>query len=107
MLQLRFETARIMDTEMAEKIRATVVLGDEFDDSLRHMIFNVLSEMGALFVDYGGRAVAGSQEVEALRVLIDGQELNVEAETYAGLSISGPAELVLRVQRAMTSKQAG
>ena len=75
---------------MAEKIRTTVVLGDEFDDSSRHMILNVLSEMGALFVDYGGRAVAGSQEVEALRVLIDGQELNVEAETYAGLSISGP-----------------
>lgn len=85
----------------------TVVIGDEFDDNLRQIILNVLSEMGAFFVDYGGRAVAGSQEFEELSVLIDGQELKVEAETYVGLSISGPAELVLRVQRAITSKQAG
>lgn len=77
----------------------TVVLGDEFDDSLRKNLMDVLQELGALQAGKGDRLVVGSQDLEELEVTIDGHNLRVEAETYVGLSISGPADLVEQVRR--------
>jgi hypothetical protein len=45
------------------------------------------------------RIVGGSQELEKLDVTIDGRRLGVEAESYIGLSISGPDDLVERVRQ--------
>jgi hypothetical protein len=79
--------------------QATVVLGDEFDDSLRQKLMDVLRKLGALQSSGGDRFVVGSQDLEELEVTIDGRSLRVEAETYVGLSISGPADLVEQVRR--------
>ena len=76
----------------------TVVLGDEFDDVLRAKLMDVLRQLGATSSGSADRFVAGSQELEELDVTIDGRGLRIEAETYIGLSISGPDDLVQRVR---------
>ena len=70
----------------------TVVLGDEYDDALRRRTFVVLRRLGAEIAG-GDWALAGSQEVETVRVRLNGAELTVEAETYVGLSLTGPADV--------------
>jgi hypothetical protein len=79
--------------------QVTVVLGDEFHDSLRQKLMDVLRKLGALQTGKSDRLVAGSQDLEELDVTIDGRSLHVEGETYVGLSISGPADLVEQVRR--------
>lgn len=79
--------------------QVTVVLGDEFDDSLRAKLMDVLRGLGAVQSGGSDRFVVGSQDLENLDVLIDGRSLHIEAETYVGLSISGHADLVERVRR--------
>jgi hypothetical protein len=49
--------------------------------------------------------VAGSQELETLDIEIDGRQLHVEAETYMGLSIAGPADLVDRVSEMVKQRK--
>ncbi|NVB39471.1 hypothetical protein G6O69_16635 [Pseudenhygromyxa sp. WMMC2535] len=75
----------------------TVVLGDEHDEGLRRLVEDVLGKLGAESSTHV-RGVGGSQDMETLEVEIDGQRLVVEAETYVGLSIHGPPELVRRVE---------
>lgn len=79
--------------------QVTVVLGDEFDDSLRQKLMDVLRNLGAFQAGKGDRFVVGSQDLEEMEVTIGGRSLHVEAETYVGLSISGPADLVEQVRR--------
>lgn len=80
----------------------TVILGDEYDDALRERLLITLRALGAEMID-GSWAVAGSQELESCRVRLDGEELVVEAETYVGLSLTGPAELADRVAAAIVA----
>jgi pimeloyl-[acyl-carrier protein] methyl ester esterase len=49
-------------------------------------------------------SVAGSQYIETFRVSIEGKTLIVEAETYIGLSIRGPNEIVQRLCELMKIK---
>lgn len=79
--------------------QATVTLGDEFDEALRQKLVDVLRKLGALQSGGSNRFVGGSQELEKLEVTIDGRHLHIEAETYIGLSISGPDDLVERVRQ--------
>jgi len=79
--------------------QATAVLGDEFDDELRAKLMNVLRQLGAIQGTSGERFVVGSQDFEKLEVLVGGRSLQVEAETYVGLSIRGPDDLVEQVRR--------
>jgi hypothetical protein len=79
--------------------QSTTVLGNEFDDSLRGKLMDVLRELGAVALRGSDRFVAGSQDVEELDVVINGRSLHIEAETYVGLSITGPADLVEQVRR--------
>jgi hypothetical protein len=71
----------------------TVILGNEYDDDLKSRLIDKLKEMGANPVssDWG---VAGSQEVESLSVRLRDQIVEIESETFVGLSIFGPEELV-------------
>lgn len=78
----------------------TVILGDEYDDALRARVFVILRRLGAEIAD-GDWALGGSQEVETVRVRLDGADLTVEAETYVGLSLTGPADAVDRVTAAL------
>lgn len=74
----------------------TVVLGTEFDLILRQRVRAALKKLGAQRVD-ARWGIAGSQEVGIERWQTDEAQLVLEAETYIGLSLSGPPELVTAV----------
>ena len=95
--------AKILDFEMNSISQTTVILCDEFDDALRTKLLDVLRGLGAFTAGSGERSLVGSQDLEELDVLIDGQVLHIEAETYAGLFIRGSAQLVARIQRIMAT----
>jgi hypothetical protein len=84
---------------MAPK-QMTIRLGDEFDDALRDAVRTALVELGAVpgEVSWG---LGGSQEIETLEAMIDGERVLVEAETYAGLTITGAEVTVRRVATAV------
>ena len=89
---------------MSEARTATLILGPEFDDSLRADLKMVLSDLGATFgqLDW---SVGGSQEIESMKVSVYGQSLLIEAETYVGLSISGPGQLVAEIERRIKARR--
>lgn len=76
----------------------TLILGDEYDDALRERLMAVLRQLGAQAQGPTQAGMAGSQELLTLDLLVQGQPLRVESETYVGLSISGPADLLERVR---------
>lgn len=80
---------------VTKNIRETTrILGSEFDDSLRERLMEVLRELGATPLGQAERLVVGSQDLELLDLTVDGRTLRVESETYIGLSISCPSDLV-------------
>ncbi len=78
----------------------TIRLGDEFDDTLRDAVRTALVEMGAVPGE-ASWGLGGSQEIETLQAVIDGERVTVEAETYAGLTITGAEVTVRRVAAAV------
>lgn len=72
------------------------MLGDEYDEALREALSETLREFTAQAVDHW-HGVAGSQEIERLTVEIDGASIEVESETYVGLSIAGDEQIVQRI----------
>ena len=83
----------------------TAVLGAEWDDALRTKLLKVLRKMGAERKDHTW-GIGGSQEVETLEVVIEGRRIVVEAETYIGLSVTGPPYLVDRIQERLAIQEA-
>lgn len=82
---------------------AKVVLGDEFDRGLRARTRLALEAAG------GKRkaskwGVAGSQELDTEEWNFGGASLVLEAETYMGLSLEGPEELIRRILTALGSR---
>jgi predicted SpoU family rRNA methylase len=75
----------------------TVVLGDEYDESLRDTVRNVVSQLNGKTLDKNW-TVGGSQEIEYWDVVIEGQKVHIEAETYVGLSLTGPELLVHKME---------
>ena len=71
----------------------TVVLGTEFDESLRRMLAEVMRELGATALDTSW-GLAGSQERATAKLEIRGKVVDVESETYVGLSITGDEDVV-------------
>jgi hypothetical protein len=69
------------------------VLGDEYDDKLRKALLGTLREFGALPADHW-HGVGGSQEIERFEMEIEGENIEVEAETYVGLSVAGNEKVV-------------
>lgn len=90
-----------MDSESPRSTQLKVVLGDEFDQELRAKLSEVLRSLGAISVGPAARYVVGSQDFEVFDVILDGEQLRIEAETYVGLSICGAASTVKRVLRAV------
>lgn len=76
----------------------SILLGDEYDDTLKEVLRTVLVEMGAVRVA-GEWGVGGSQELETLLVEVRGERVTVEAETFVGLSITGSEEVVGEIDR--------
>lgn len=81
----------------------TAILGDEYDAALRERLFAALRGLGADVVG-GDWALGGSQEVETVGVRLNGVELTVEAETYVGLSLTGPDDEVDRIVGALAGR---
>jgi hypothetical protein len=81
-----------------------IVLGPEHDQSLQEALRDVLRGLGATSIrhDWG---VAGSQQLEELAVDIGAQRVLVEAETYIGLSITGPPELVDGIAKLLNERR--
>ena len=78
----------------------TVILGPEYDEPLRQALKTVLDERHARVFDRAW-GIAGSQDVTHWQVLVDGEMLTIEAETYVGLSLTGPSGLVADIARAV------
>ena len=78
----------------------TWVVGAEYDKALFMALGSALRELGCKLED-DSWGVAGSQEVS--RWVLDSSlgQLVVEAETYVGLSVSGPIEAVDALRRQM------
>ena len=95
-----------MASNMQDPNQVTVVLGDEFDGSLQEKLMNVLRQLGAIPFKPAERYVVGSQDLQIFEVILNGQPLRIESETYIGLSISGSDDLVQQVRRLVLSQPA-
>lgn len=71
----------------------TVVLGPEWDEQLRKRVKSGLAKMGAKLTDHSS-GLGGSQFVETFDFMVGAEKLRLEDETYEGLSVSGPTNLV-------------
>lgn len=93
------EPAAPVDPRLTDAARApcTVVLGDEHDAALRAAVAQALKRLNAT-TQAGGWQLAGAQEIETLTATVQGETLMLEAETYVGLSATGPTWLVQRLQ---------
>ena len=82
----------------------TIILGDEFDDHLRSVLVEVMHDMGAktLVADW---SVVGSQEFETAKLELRGKIVDVESETFIGLSITGDANDVDEIAHRVSEKQ--
>jgi hypothetical protein len=83
----------------------TVNLGDEFDEKLWKALRSSLSDLGAKNCDENW-GIGGSQELVTLVVELEGALIRIESETYMGLTVSGPARLVDKVQQEVVRKMA-
>ena len=66
-----------------------IILGDEYDDEIREVLRVVLVSNGAIEIDKSW-GVGGSQEIEITHIRLGDDLIVVEAETFIGLSITGP-----------------
>jgi hypothetical protein len=84
-------------------VKKKVILGSEYDDTLRAALTDCLTELGA---DVAARqwGLGGSQILETTKVSVGKDVLVVEAETYVGLSISGEARLVDRIAAKLAAR---
>lgn len=87
--------------KMASKV-VVLVLGDEYDNALREVLRAVLENSGAVEIDKSW-GVGGSQEIERLVVALGDASISIEAETFVGITISGPKgvveDIALQVKR--------
>ncbi len=81
---------------MANDFDEEIILGPEHDRELPMKLRSVLKNLGGvkLSQDWG---VGGSQEITTWVFQIGDQQVTVGTETYMGLSIRGPRELVERI----------
>ena len=89
---------------MAEKTKF-VILGDEYDDALREILRSILMRGGGVGID-SSWVIGGSQEVDRIQVSFEGAVLTIESETFVGLSISGPEQIVDKIVAQVRREQA-
>ena len=90
---------KILDTNALDTNQITVILGDEYDSALQDRLMDTLRQMGAIPIAPVSRYLAGSQDLQIFEVMLDGKLLRVESETYIGLSLCGPSDLVAKVRK--------
>lgn len=78
------------------EVSVTKVVGDEWDEALKARLLATLREMGGKQVRYLS-GLGGSQELGVMVIALDSQEVQIESETYVGLSICGERSLIDRI----------
>jgi len=71
----------------------TITLGSEHDAKLQDALMNALREIGAS-VGAPDWAVGGSQEIMSIIVEVDGIQIQIESETYVGLTLKGDPKII-------------
>lgn len=79
-----------------------VNLGDENNAKLKQLLEAVLAKKNILLIDHDW-VLAGSQEIETWRYQSRLGLVVVEAETYIGLCITGPACLIQEITETVNS----
>ncbi len=79
---------------------ATIVLGPEYDDRLKLVLRDVLGSMGGQLAS----KTPWLPDLEVVVVEMRGETITIEAETYMGLSISGPEALVQAVAQRVKAR---
>ena len=77
-------------------MKKKLILGDEYDEALRHKLMDALAGLGAT-IEAPQWGLGGSQIIQTTKVLLGKDLLVVECETYVGLSLFGPARVVDRL----------
>jgi hypothetical protein len=78
-----------------------ITLGAEYDATLLRALHDALRRLGATQLAHDW-ALGGSQELRTLVVQIGPARVVVEAETYVGVTIRGPEELVEGIENMIT-----
>lgn len=81
----------------------TLRLGHEYDEDLIKNLDVVLEKMGGVLV-HNWSAVVGSQELLIKKIRLGELVLDIESETYIGLSIRGPKDLVDTIANALQNR---
>lgn len=74
------------------------MVGPEHDEKVFRRLAAALRALGFSLGDQW-RGLAGSQEVSHWELQSPGGSVVVESETYVGVSVEGPAELVQRLRQ--------
>ena len=82
-------------------MKKKLILGDEYDEALRHRLMDTLASMGAT-IDAHQWGLGGSQIIQTTKLSLGKDLLVVESETYVGLSLFGAARIVDRVAGLLT-----
>ncbi|MBN6775685.1 hypothetical protein JRG42_21540 [Pseudomonas granadensis] len=85
------------------KDNKSIRLGDEFDNVLMAALMAVLKSREAVEME-NSWGVGGSQELYFARTRLDGAVINIESETYIGLTIHGPGPIVESLAREVTER---
>ncbi len=76
--------------------RITENIGAEYDEKVWASLKTAISTLNGK-INEKQWGLAGSQEIDFFEVQVEGEKLEVEAETYMGISISGSAELIKKI----------
>lgn len=81
----------------------TLNLGPEYDQKMLQALFDALTAEGAQTIVQRADVV-GSQEIGYWKFQLADGTVEVEAETYLGISISGPVALITRLTQIIQDK---
>ena len=74
-----------------------IVIGNEYDDNLKDALYLALKQMGAKEISKIN-ALVGSQDISIYEFLVKNEIIRVEFETYIGLSLIGPKNLIREIE---------
>jgi hypothetical protein len=84
-------------------MKQTLNLGPEYDHKMLQTLFDALTAEGAQTIDQRS-GMAGSQEIGYWKFQLDRGIVEVSAETYLGISLSGPIDLIARLTHIIQDK---
>ena len=84
-------------------INESIVIGNEYDEKLIKSLFLTLQEIGAVKKDESS-ALVGSQDYYLARYKVNNLILTVEIETYIGVTLSGPSNVVREISNKLKRK---